>query len=193
MRMIDVRCTACGHSFEYLKRTRDGQDDPPAPPPCESCGGVVETWSPPPRVYGAPDPVVIFRGPDGFRFPGDPNGPAATRYAREGFERIELRGAADVRRFEKVMNAHEYSRAARRVEHQQRFREQREAHLRGELRQKMQSFSARGRELARVVMRQNDHKPRERVRDANFHVEVYSVDRSNRDASRDAQGRRRRD
>jgi len=44
-----------------------------------------------------------------------------------------------------------------------------------------------------VVMRQNDHKPRERVQDANFHVEVYSQDRSNRDESRDERGRRRRD
>jgi hypothetical protein len=189
MPLIDVKCPQ-DHVSEVMRLLADW----PKTPPCPECGAETVQVLLPSYLRHSPDPVVVFRGPDGnFRFPGDANGPAAARYAREGFERVELRGAADVRRFEKVMNAHEYSRAARRVEHQQQFREQREKHMRGELRQKMQSMSERGRELARVVMRQNDHKPRERVQDANFHVEVYSQDRSNRDESRDERGRRRRD
>lgn len=108
-------------------------------------------------------------------------------------EQIELRGAADVRRFEKAMNAHEYSRAMQRVERQQQFREEREKHLRSELRQRMQSFSECGRAIARAAMRRNDEKPREYAKDPGFISEVYSYDRSNRDESRDAQGRRRRD
>lgn len=189
MPRIDVQCFN-DHVSEVMRPLADW----PHTPKCPECGAPTTQVHVPPPPRHAPDPVVVFRAPDGgFRFPGDPNGASAARYAREGFERIELRSAQDVRRFETVMNRHELSRAQRRVEHQQQFREQREKHLRGELRQKMQSMSERGRELARVVMRQNDHKPRERARDANFHVEVYSQDRSNRDESRDAQGRRRRD
>lgn len=189
MPRIDVQCFN-DHISEVMRPLAMW----PKTPNCPDCGAPTTQIHLPSAIRQAPDPVVVFRGPDGtFRFPGDANGASAARYARDGFERIELRGHADVRRFEKVMNAHEYSRAARRVEHQQQFREQREKHLRGELRQKMQSMSERGRELARVVMRENDRKPRERVQDANFHVEVYSLDRSNRDESRDAQGRRRRD
>jgi len=187
--LIDVTCTQ-----DHIHEVNRPLAMWPATPPCVTCGQPTVQIHLPPALRAMPDPVVVFRGPDGtFRFPGDAHGASAARYAREGFERIELRGHADVRRFEKVMNAHEYSRAARRVEHQQQFREQREKHLRGELRQQMQSMSERGRDFARLVMRQNDHKPRERAQDANFHAEVYSYDRSNRDESRDAQGHRRRD
>lgn len=196
MRMIDVRClsTTCGYTFEYLLRTRDGVDDPLTPPACTACGQPVEIWHPPPRVYGSPDPIIVFRAPDGsFRFPGDAAGAQAARYTSQGFERVELRGAADVRRFEKVMNAHEYSRALRRVEVRQQQRLMREHATRGDLRMRMQSFSRLGREIARAAMARNDAKPIERAAFPNFHAEVYAFDRSNRDESRDARGKRRRD
>ena len=57
----------------------------------------------------------------------------------------------------------------------------------------MQSMSTFGRDAARAAMRHNDNKPRERVADANFHSEVYSFDRTNRDESRDSHGKRHRD
>ena len=91
------------------------------------------------------------------------------------------------------MNKHEYSRACRRAEMSQRAREARETALRGELRMRMQSMSRRGRDLARAAVDYNDAKPRERGKDPGFFKELYSTARSNRDASRDAQGRRRRD
>lgn len=189
MPLIDVRCPA-DHVHEVMRPLALW----PATPVCPTCGAATVQVFLPPRVRSAPDPVVIFRAPDGsFRFPGDAQGQSAQRYAREGFERIELRGAADVRRFESVMNHHERSRAMRRVERQQQFREQREAALRSELRRQMASMSPRGRAIAEAAMRRNDQKPREYARDANFHVEVYSLDRSNRDVSRDERGRRRRD
>ena len=141
-----------------------------------------------------PDPVIVFKAPDGsFRFPGDAAGLSAKKYERDGFERIELRGAQDVRRFEKAMNQHEYSRACQKVERQHQASEMREQQSRSELRRVMGSMSERGRALARAAMRMNDHKPKVYAKDANFHSEVFSMDRSNRDESRDSQGYRRRD
>lgn len=193
MPLIDLQCLAgatCGHTFEYQRPLAEW----PHVPPCEKCGGPTCQWHPPPSSRHSPDPVIVFRAPDGsFRFPGDANGRLAFQYARDGFERIVLRGAADVRRFEKAMNRHEYSRAMRRAERQQQAREAREKDMRSELRHRMQTMSERGRAFARAVMRRNDEKPREYAKEANFHSEVYSFNRSNRDDSRDAQGRRRRD
>lgn len=140
------------------------------------------------------DPIVVFRAPDGsFRYPGDANGAGAARYAREGYTRIELRGAAEVRRFERAVNRHEFSRAMRVAENRQKLRESRERDNRSELRQRMQSMSRFGRDVARTAMQRNDQRPRESAKDPGFHSDVYSNDRSSREPSRDAQGRRRRD
>lgn len=190
MPLIDCRCTACDHTFEHQRPLADW----PNTPACPTCSAPTEQYHPPPRSDRSITAIVVFRAPDGsFRFPGDASGAQAARYAREGFERVELRGAADVRRFEKVMNAHEYSRAMRRVEVRQQQRELREAHTRSELRQRMQSFTRQGRDIAKAAMLMNDRKPALRAAFPNFHAEVYSYDRSNREESRDERGRRRRD
>ena len=189
MALIDIRCPN-DHIHEVYRAVADW----PHTPVCPTCAEPTEQVHLPRSVQWRPDPVIVFRGPDGqYRFPGDANGLQATTYRRQGFEQIELRGAADVRRFEAHMNKHEYRRAARRAELQQRMREARESESRSELRARMQSMSERGRAIAREAMRRNDDKPREHAKDAGFHSEVYAYDRSNRDASRDAQGRRRRD
>lgn len=191
MPLLWARCTADVSHLHELNRPLAMW---PAMPPCPDCGAATEHDLNVGQRSSGVDPVVVFKGPDGqIRFPGDANGLAASSYAKQGFERIEIRGAAEMRRFEKGMNAVEYSRAARRLEHKQRQREERERVLRGELRMRMQSMSAAGRAIARAVMDRNDNRPRERVQDANFHSEVYSFNRSNRDESRDSQGRRRRD
>lgn len=91
------------------------------------------------------------------------------------------------------MNTHEYSRAMRRVEVHQRQREAREKETRSELRARMQNFSRFGRDVAKAAMAANDRKPAPRAAFPNFHAEVYSFDRSNREESRDERGRRRRD
>ena len=165
----------------------------PETPDCPECGAKTEQVLLPKQTTWNCDPVVIYRAPDGFRFPGDPNSLSTARYDKMGYERIELRNAAEVRRFETVMNKREYSRAARRVEAMQAHREQRESATRSELRRLMSAMSERGRAVARAAMAKNDSKPREKATDVGFHVEVYSNSRSNREESRDAQGRRRRD
>lgn len=189
MALIDVKC-ANDHIHEVVRLVRDW----PATPPCPTCNAPTVQIHLPPRVQWSIDPVIVYRGHDGqFRFPGAPDSPTTRRYDREGFQRIELRSAADVRRFESVMNKHEYSRASRRVERAQQQRELRETHTRSTLRNLMQSMTPFGRALARAAMSRNDDKPRERTKDANFVVEAFSYDRSNREDSRDAAGRRRRD
>lgn len=189
MPLIDVKCPA-----DHVSEVHRPLAMWPATPPCVTCGQPTEQIHLPKAVQWTPDPVVVFRGPDGvYRFPGDPNGRAAAKYARDGFERVELRGAADVRRFERHMNKHEFSRACNRAEFMQRAREAREKDLRGQLRMKGQSMSRRGRDLMRAAFEYNDGKPREKGKDPGFYSEVYSMDRSNRDESRDPQGRRRRD
>lgn len=191
MPLLWARCTANPDHLHELNRPLAMY---PAMPTCPDCGAETTHDMSVGQRQSTADPVVVFRGPDGqIRFPGDANGASAANYARQGFERIEIRGAAEMRRFERGMNAQEYSRAARKVEHRQMQREAREKVLRSELRQRMQSMSTAGRTIARAVMERNDNRPRERVADANFHSEVYSFNRSNRDESRDAQGRRRRD
>lgn len=189
MPLIDLECTN-GHVSEVMRALAEW----PATPPCPACGASTAQIHLPPRTRWTIDPIVVFRAPDGsFRFPGDAGGTSATRYQRQGFERIELRSATDVRRFESAMNARERSRMARKVERRQELREEREAVTRSELRRLMATMSPRGRAVARAAMTRNDDKPRERTQDPNFHSEVLSFDRSNRVASRDEQGRRRRD
>lgn len=188
MPLIDVRC-ANDHVTEVMRPLAMW----PATPPCPTCAAPT-TQTHLPRAAHSVDPVVIYRAPDGsFRFPGDVNTLTTARYDREGFTRIELRSAADVRRFESQMNRRELARAERRVERRQAQREARESATRSELRRIMPGMTEFGRSLARAAMAKHDAAPRERARDAGFHVDAYSNDRSNRETSYDAQGRRRRD
>jgi len=189
MPLIYVACEA-GHVEEVNRPIADW----PSTPPCPTCGLATVQRHLPPKVASSIDPVVIFQAPDGsFRFPGDPSGLSAANYARQGMTRIELRSAVDVQRFSSHMNKRELALSHRKVELRQQMREQREAHMRSNLRNAMSSMSAKGRDLAREMMRRADNEPRERARDGGFHVQAFEYNRSNREESRDAQGRRRRD
>ena len=189
MALIDIVCAA-----DHLHEIHRSIHDWPVTPACPTCGAPTVQIHLPTPLRASVDPVVVYRHPDGsFRFPGDANGISAANYSRQGLERIELRSAADVRRFEKVMNAREYSRMARAVERKQQMREERESATRSELRRLMPNMTEFGRAVARAAQGRNDAKPRERVKDPNFHVQCYSYDKSNREESRDERGRRRRD
>lgn len=196
MPLIDLKC-----ANDHITEANRPLSMYPATPSCSEvlangavCGEPTEQIHLPRAVSWTLDPVVVYKTADGsFRFPGDVNGAGDAKYAAMGYERIELRSAADVRRFEGVMNKREYSRAARRVERMHQFQESRAAKLRGDLRQLMQSMSPAGRALARAVMARNDAKQKLRPSEANFHLEAFSFDHSNRGESRDSDGRRRRD
>lgn len=190
MPLIDVKCSACEGVHEVYRSLADW----PHTPPCATCGEPTSQVHLPKQVQWTVDPVVVFKAPDGtFRFPGDRDGKSATNYAKMGYERVEIRGAVEMRGFERKMNKAEFAEAERRVERKHQMREEREKRNRSTLRDEMGRMTQRGRDLARAAMARNDAKPQERARDGNFHSEVFSMDRSNRDDSRDSSGRRRRD
>ena len=197
MPLIDCRClAACPATAEtdHIREVMRPLSMYPATPSCPECGAATEQVHLPPRSRWTLDPVIVFRDADGsFRFPGGTDAVSCGKYERAGLERIELRSAADVRRFEGVMNVREYARASRRVERAQQQRELRESHTRSELHHLMQSMSPAGRAIARAAIARNNAKPLMRAREAGFHVDAFSNDRSNRETSRDGQGRRRRD
>src|SRR4051812_30434129 len=166
----------------------------PETPVCPDCGQPTEQIHLPKAARWSPDPIVVFKAPDGsYRFPGDRDGLSAAQYAKQGYERVEIRGAIEMRRFEKTMNKVEHAKAMRQFEQRQEQRSEREKKMRSDLRQQMQTMSELGRNVARAAMELSDRKPVKRPGDAGFMSEVYSYDRSNRDESRDAHGRRRRD
>lgn len=193
MALIDVECTdeSCAKVTENVwRRAADWQ----FLPPCEVCGKPTIRVFLPPKVRWQADPVVVFQAEDGtYRFPGDANGLSAANYQKLGYRRVELRNFADVRQFERRVNEQERSRGARRVESEHRGRELRESEGRQELFAKMKTMSNMGRDVAKAAIATGNARPQPRSHDPGFRVEVYSDDRSNRDASRGADGRRRRD
>ena len=211
MPLIDTRCKTCGHVHQQMRPLAMH----PATPPCLDCGAETEQIHLPKSVSWNAEPVVVYQAKDGsMRFPGDRHGLSASNYEKQGFKRIEIRGAVEMRRFESHMNKHEYSRAQRAVERRQEMRErsasQRSADIRHGLQQGFQipetdqkgrrtgrmvtvRLSERGRDVMRQAVATGENRPRLRASDPGFYSEVFSMDRSNRDESRDNQGRRRRD
>lgn len=206
MALIDVKCED-GHVVEVYRHNSDW----PKTPPCPLCEKSTEQIHLPAHMKGhSVDPVVVYQAPDGsFRFPPATESLSTKMYDDKGFKRIELRGWADVRRFESHMNAHELSQVRRRVERQQEAFERSESERRSEVRRGLEQgfqvpemddkgrptgrmrtvrLSERGRDIMRAAMARNDAKGGPRVKDPGFYSEVYSVDRSNRD--RDPRRRR---
>lgn len=192
MPLIDLRCINDDdpHTFEYMRPLSEW----PSTPLCPTCGAATIQIHLPKTVSQFMDPIVVFRAPDGtFRVPGEADGRSARNYAAMGYERVECKNAVDVRRVEAAMSKVDRRRMEASLERKHAAREQREKEQRSALRAKMSSFSPFGRDLAREAMRRNDNKPREYARDPGVHVEALAYDRGNREGSRDAQGRRRRD
>jgi putative FmdB family regulatory protein len=184
-------------------------------PPCPKCG--TETI----REYSlissrsSAAAVVVFKAPDGsYRFPGATSGRSVDNYERLGYQRVELRGFAEVRKFERDVNTREASEIARKVERRLEMREMAEKRRRSEIthglrnsfqipevdekgrrtgRMKSVKMSERGIAIMQAAQAQNYERPRPRAYEGGIFVEVYSNDRSNRDDSRGSDGRRFRD
>lgn len=209
------KCLAesCDHLFELVLAM--AAYDPDADHPCPKCGSAsIKTYV----AAGSstnPDPVIVFKAEDGtFRYPGDAAGLSAAHYEKLGYERVEIRGWADMRRFEKIVNGQQRSEIARRVERQLEVHEasvkmrrsdvinglrngfaipELDAQGRQTGRMKTVRMSAQGADILRACMDRNDGKPRPRTFDAGFHSSVYSDNRSNRDDSRRSDGKRFKD
>lgn len=203
----------CDHWFEETKPMAQSDDVSP----CPKCGGPAEKAYLPSYVSASnAEPIIVYKDRESgeYRYPGDPKGLSAANYERLGFDRIELRGWADVRRFERDVNTRQGSEIARRMErrleaHEAEVKARRSDVINGlrngfqipEIdeqgrrtgRMKTVRMSAAGADILRACMERSDAKPRHRTYDSNFHSEVYSFDRGNREESRGADGRRRRD
>ena len=214
MPLYASRCTsdACGHlvvEYRPLARYADC-------PICPKCDGPTEkAYVPSGYTINSPA-IVLFKADDGtFRFPGDPNGKSAAKYADLGYQRIEAKGWAEVRRLEKQVNAQQSVEIRRRAEDDCRLREE-STHRRrsdffhgiqhgfqmpemrenssGELvptgRMKTVHLGELGRAVAMAAVARNNAKSRPNPTEAGGHFEVYSFDRSNRDESRRPDGTR---
>lgn len=189
MALIDVRCV-----HDHIHEVSRSIQAWPATPPCPTCGAATEQTHLPRAIRWQADPVIVFQAPDGsMRFPGDANGLSATNYRKQGFTEIAIRSATEMRRFEKHMNDHERSQASRQLEVREQQRERMEHLNRSDLNALMPGMSRAGRDVARAAIQRTDSRPRRHTSDPGFHSSVYSDDRSNREDSRDSQGRRRRD
>ncbi len=192
MTLIDVRCLEpdCGHLYPTMRPIADW----PAVPPCEKCDSPhTEQAHLPKRTQWTVAPVIVFRAPDGtHRFPGEGDGTAARRYTKMGYTEVSIRNATEMRAFEGRMNRDEQAHASQVFERREQQREASESARRSGLRDEMQRMTPYGKDLARAALAQSD-SVRRAAHQVGFHSEVYNVDRSNREDSRDEQGRRRRD
>lgn len=192
MPLIDTECqnAACAAIQTYNRPLAEW----PATRPCEACGGETAQVHLPPRVTWAVDPVIAYKAPDGtFRFPGATAGASVANYEKQGYTRIEMRSAADVRRFERQVEDQQRGESSRRVEAAHAQREARDKHHRSELFHRMKTMSTYGRDLARAAMANGNSRRQEASQDSGFYVEVFSQDRGSRDRSRDERGQRRRE
>lgn len=202
MPLYSLCCTddACDVRFEEFISLANY----PYTPPCPKCGQPTFRDLRARTLHGPPpDPVVVYRAPDGsYRFPPAIDSSSSAFYAQKGFQRIELRGWQDVRRFETQFNAKEMSEVRRRVERQSERHEAAESARRSEIRRGLEQgfqvpeldsrgrptgrtktvrLSPRGRAImaASQALKESERHPR--VREIGFHVGAYSDDRTNRD------------
>jgi hypothetical protein len=194
MPLIDIRCLTCAVVSEVNRPLADCVGERPWPTPaCPKCDQPTEQVHLPHALSYAPA-VVVYRMADGsFRYPAASESLATRNYEREGGTRMELRGWAEVRKFESSVNAQERSRIERRIDRQLAHQEHGTSLRRSELYNRMKSMSDGAKSLGRRLIDMNDRKPKPRAYDPGFHVEAYSNNRSNREESRDERGRRRND
>jgi hypothetical protein len=183
-------------------------------PPCPKCGSETEREYSPITSFSTAPAVVVFKAPDGsYRYPGQTEGKTIDHYSRLGYERVELRGFADVRRFEREVNTKESREIAQRAErsmvaHLEGVRRRRSEVYNGmangfvipvrdkqgrQIGTKVVRLSPAGMDTLRNAMHAMDQRERPRAREAGFFVDAYSNDRGSRDESRDARGKRFRD
>lgn len=147
-------------------------------PYCEAPGGHGSIHRM--RVQGF-DPVVIHRDAQGnIRYPAHSEAPVPA-----GFQKVELRTVAEVRRFESEVNMVERVKADQSLSQRERAFSEKQAEARRDLRSRMAHMSEFGKDFARHAM-ENTNQRRPKSRDVGFHVDVFSNNSSNRETHRDA-------
>ena len=178
MPMIDVKCPSCEAEYEVFRHVSEID----SLPQCENCKRTCQriyVYQRPHSYSGLVNPIDVYQNPDGSI------GICGAKGARipEGSQRIELRNAADIRRIEQRMTAAEYEKFTRKQEREERHFGALQSEQRAELRQKMQSFSERGKAFSRLAMKENDNAPRKRFQ-TNVFFDAFSNNAGNRDGYR---------
>lgn len=202
MPLYQLTCTSesCAITFEDFIALSSY----PYTPPCPKCGEpTIRDMRAARAAASSADPVVVYKAPDGtYRFPPDTQCESTAMYDAKGYQRIELRGWTDVRRFESTFNQKEMSEVRRRIERAAEQHERSESARRSEVRRCIEQgfqvpeldsrgrptgrtqtvrLSERGKAFLHAAMDHNDRKGGPRARDVGFHVDAYANDRSNRD------------
>ena len=193
MSLIDIHCKGCDTHSEVYRSAADWPNVP-ACPRCDS--SETEQVHLPTGMRSLPPAVVLYKAPDGtFRFPGsdDPHGRTATKYKDLGYERIEARGWAEVRRVEAMVNDRQRHEIRQRVERQCEMREAAIKARRSDVYNGMANsfrmpivgkngriigyrsvkLSERGKAIMRAAIEHNNNKPGPRSYDPGFHVSVF--------------------
>lgn len=121
--------------------------------------------------------VTVYRDKDGHTiFPGETDAKMPARYAKEGYERVEM-NFHEARKFTKEMNGRERSKAAAYLEGLQRVSEETYKESRSDLIQEMRRMSPRGREFAEYVMAQMNSRDAKAYlsEDPGFHNEALDA------------------
>jgi len=170
---------------------------------CMECGAALEIGDYPFCPHGSIyeqnaqkfDPIVVHRNPDGsYSFPASHDAPV-----RAGCEKVEIRTLREADRITREVNAREDSQIREQHAHEQSNRDQNRRRNRADLDRLMaggmwknregqvrHGMSAEGREFAARMREYVDSKPRTRPGSANFHIDVFANDSSNREAHADA-------
>jgi hypothetical protein len=157
---------------------------------CSQCGAELQIGDFPFCPHGSIyaqyaqhfDPIVVHQAPDGsYSFPASVDAPL-----RPGYAKVEIRTLREADRITREVNSREDA-AIRESHHASEA--QREATLarnRAQLDQAKARFSPQGREFAARMREYVNSKRRPGPGSANFHIDVFSHDRSNREEYRDA-------
>lgn len=159
---------------------------------CKDCGHELQIgdypYCPHESIYPSAaqsfSPVVVHRSADGsIRFPAHADAPVP-----KGFQKVEMTNLAQIRKFETEVNTRENA-----LLREGRYKEKADIEsgrkiMREQFKERVRGFSPRGRAFAERAMEWSDKRGSKRdvIRDANFHVEAFSFDSSNRDAYQDA-------
>jgi hypothetical protein len=166
--------------FELILPLSKWDDRKPCPTKgCKRMGEQVVLPNDASRHFA--NPVVVHVSSDGsYRFPMSANAPVP-----KGFEKKELRTIREIESLERSVNKKLHSESRQHQENEERRFSQLRSDLRGDLRQRMQSMSERGRDFARLAMQLNDQR-RSKSTEVDFHTEILHMDQSNRHEHRDA-------
>ena len=193
MAMFDFVCSRCQYHFERFFKS---SSNVPNSLPCESCGPdgdyVAELTFEPSIALKRPnsfaqsfDPVVIHKDASGnVRFPANSNAPIPA-----GFQKVELTNLHQIRQLEKEVNSKESAKLREHRYSERASSDEAKKVRREAFRQAVAKMSPKGRQFAERAMEYVDQKKSKRGLgdEANFHLEAFSYDSSNREAYLDAQ------